>query len=263
MKPVLKKIYNAIPLKRELYSVIKTVWTPPEYIYKHLHFRSSFTVKINDSKRFKLYHNNSWIENEIFWNGLGKSWEKVSIQLWMKLCENSSIIFDIGANTGIYSLVAKAINPKAKVYAFEPLLIFYDILQKNNSLNHYDILSYPLAISNNTGEVIIDDYSAKQKTIKTKCITLDLIKIDVEKHEPEVLQGFKNYLPLFKPTFLIEILNDDIGKKVFDFVNGLGYLYFSIDDIKGTIHQTETITRSKHWNYLFCNPEIASKLGLI
>ena len=48
-------------------------------------------------------------------------WEKVSLQLWEELCKESEVIFDVGSNTGVYSLLAKSSNPKSKVYAFEPI----------------------------------------------------------------------------------------------------------------------------------------------
>src|SRR6187402_3175387 len=138
MKKLLKAIYSLVPFKKEIYSVLKVVWTPSESIFRHLHFKGIFTVKVNDSKSFKIHHFGYLIENKIFWKGLNDSWEKESLKLWMKLCETSHSILDIGANTGIYALVAKAINPSAKVFAFEPHPKFYNMLQKNVALNNFD-----------------------------------------------------------------------------------------------------------------------------
>jgi Methyltransferase FkbM domain len=91
---------------------------------------------------------------------------------------------------------------------------------------------------------------------------VDLIKIDVETHEPEVLEGFLDYLFQFKPTLLIEILNSEVGEKINNAVQGMGYLYFNIDE-RGGIRQEDKITKSDYYNYLICSPEIAVKLGLI
>ncbi len=38
------------------------------------------------------------------------------------------------------------------------------------------------------------------------------MKIDVETHEPEVMEGFAEYYLKFKPIILIEVLNDQILK---------------------------------------------------
>lgn len=121
MNKLFKIIYNFIPFKRDFFYLIKTFWKPKETIYRHLHFVGIFKVKINQSKTFKIKHYGYQIENEIFWSGLTEGWEKESVKLWIELCKCSEIIFDIGANTGMYSLIAKTINPGANVYAFEPV----------------------------------------------------------------------------------------------------------------------------------------------
>ena len=242
IKKIFKGFYNFIPFKQQIFSILKIFWTPPESIFKHLHFKGKFKVNINQSKSFMLNHFGLQCENEIFWMGWKHNWEKESIKVWGKLCKDSQIILDIGANTGIYSLVAKTINPNSKVYAFEPELFFYDMLQKNNSLNNFDIQSYPKAISNYDGDIIIEAFSGQSKSFTVESITLDtfikqneikkidLIKIDVETHEPKVLEGFLNHLSTFRPTLLIEILNNDIAEIVYNQVRELGYLYFNIDE---------------------------------
>ena len=88
------------------------------------------------------------------------------------------------------------------------------------------------------------------------------MKIDVETHEPEVLDGFRSYLNQYRPTMLIEILNDEVGRKVSSAVQGLDYLYFNINE-KGGIRQVDKITKSDYYNYLLCNSKTALKLGLI
>ena len=44
------------------------------------------------------------------------------------------VIFDIGANTGIYSMVTKAINPSSKIHAFEPSKQTYFKLKLNSRI---------------------------------------------------------------------------------------------------------------------------------
>ena len=88
------------------------------------------------------------------------------------------------------------------------------------------------------------------------------MKIDVETHEPEVLQGFSKYLSKHRPTMLIEILNDDVGKEVNKLVLGLGYLYFNIDE-DGGIRQVSEITKSDYYNYLLCTNTVAKELDLV
>lgn len=291
MRKVLKALYQYIPFKRELFLIIRKIWKPSKSIYKHLHFTGVISVPIDNSKSFKINHYGYQVENEIFWDGLTGSWEKESLKLWIKLCERSNIIFDIGANTGVYSLIAKTIKPQAQVFAFEPVKRVYQKLRSNIVLNDYTISSVEAALSNNDGFATIYDIDSEHtysvtvgmnmqhpeaKIIETKIQTLtlrtviknnkintlDLMKIDVETHEPEVLEGMGEYLAKFKPTMIIEILDDVVGQKVQERLKDLGYLYFNIDE-RGPIRQTNEIGKSDYFNYLLCMPPVARELGLI
>lgn len=292
MKAIVKTLYNALPFKQTLFSVLKQVWTPKESVFKHLHFKGVFTVPIDGSTSFMINHYGYQVENDIFWAGLTKGWEKESLKLWIKLCEECESIIDIGANTGVYALIAKAVNPSSKVYAFEPIERVYNKLTANIRLNNFDILAVKMAASNKDGTAIFYDtstehtYSASvnrnlllsqtssiiQTTIETITLNsfikqngithVDLLKIDVETHEPEVLQGFSEYLATFRPAMLIEILTDEIGNRVHNMLQGLDYLYFNIDESLGA-RQVEKITKTRHDNYLICNAETARRIGLI
>lgn len=291
MKTLLKAVYKRVPFKKELYSTLKAVWKPKEQIYRHLHFVGAFHVKVSASKSFRIKHYGYQVENEIFWAGLTNGWEKESIKLWIKLCEKSQTIFDIGANTGVYSLIAKAVNPNAKVYAFEPVARVFKKLEENIALNAFDIIPIERAVSDADGTAVIYDtpsehtYSvtvnknflppeiaAQEVEIKTQKLDtfvkqnniegIDLIKIDVESHEPEVLEGFLEHLFRFKPTLLIEILSDEVGQRVEAIVQKAGYLYFNIDE-NGGVRQVDTIGKSDYFNYLLCRADVAKELALI
>ncbi len=273
MKKILKAIYAAIPFKRQIYSGIRALWTPPESIYKHLHFKGVFSVPINGSRSFKVNHFGLKIENEIFWNGLAGKWEKESLKLWIKLCEDARVVLDVGANTGIYALVAQTLKPEAKVFAFEPHPVFFNMLKQNVATNKFDIGAFEMAVSDLDGEVVIDDYSGQTSQINVKSTTLDsfvsqqnlttvdLVKVDVELHELQVLRGFSECLRKYRPTLIIEVLTAELAHSIQGEIGDLGYLYFNIDE-KGGIRQTASIEKSDFYNYLVCTPEIAQKLGL-
>ena len=164
-------------------------------------------------------------------------------------------------------------------------------LQENILLNSYDITALEKAVSNADGIATIYDtdaehtYSVKvnenfveanSKAIETTIETctlnsfikqnniakIDLIKIDVETHEAEVLEGFGKHLSDYKPTLLIEVLNDEVGEKINKLVQGLDYLFFNINE-NGGIRQVEKITKSDYFNYLLCNKKRATELGII
>lgn len=291
MKQLIRSFYHAIPFKKHFFTVVKNIFRPGEKIYKHLSFKGVFTVDVGGGKSFKLNHYGYMIENEIFWSGLKNGWEKESIGLWLKLCERSEYILDLGANTGVFSLIAKAVNPASKVYAFEPVQRVFKKLNQNVAVNSYDVVCVDKAVSNYNGKAVIYDTntehilsvtvnfnyldpSVKVQEVEIETITLntfvkgkniprvDLMKIDVETHEPEVLEGFSDYLDRFRPAMLIEILNNEIGEKVEKLVSGMNYLYFNIDENKG-VHKTEHIVKSDAFNYLLCDEQMAIELRLL
>lgn len=291
MKKILKAVYRFIPYKKELFLFLKLFWIPPKKIYQHLYFTGTFIVQVDKLHFFRMKHFGYEIENDIFWCGLTGGWEKMSIRLWIQLCKRSSVIFDIGANTGLYSLVAKAINPGAKVYAFDPVHRVYDKLRQNIVLNNSDIIAVEMAASDSDGFATIYDTlqehtlsvtvnknllsaGTNASEVRIETITLDsfirknqiqkidLMKIDVETHEPEVLQGFKEHLSYFRPALIIEILTDEIGERVARLMDGLNYLYFNIDDTRGSVRRVSALAQSDYFNYLLCSKETADELGL-
>lgn len=288
MKQILKFFYKSIPFKKNIFYLLK--WMKlPDTITKHLYFEDVFKVKC-DENYFLIKHYGFQLENEIFWKGLSNGWEKISVELWIELSRKSSIIFDIGANTGIYSLISKCVNPSSIVFAFEPVERVYQKLKANNILNNFNINTEEFAVSNMDGEAIIFDlpeehiYSVTvnknlagfQHAIETKIKIqklstyiekqnikhIDLIKIDVETHEPEVLEGMEQYLSLFKPTLLIEILSDEVANKIQNLIAKINYLYFNIDEINSP-KLVSKLEKSDFYNFLICSPEIAKELKLI
>ena len=61
---------------------------------------------------------------------------------------------------------------------------------------------------------------------------MDLIKIDVEGHEFEVLQGARRTIAASKPTLIIEIKKDLFGK-VRDLLLSYGYAAERLEDLIG------------------------------
>ena len=152
MRSVIKAAYKKLPLKRYIFSFIKKFWSPSKKVYKHLYFTGNITIPVDDLNSFKVRHYGYSVENDLFWSGINGDWEHHSLKSWIKLVTRSTVIFDIGANTGVYSLIAKSVNKKAIVYAFEPVERVYDKLVFNNQLNNFDIHCIKKALSDSTGK---------------------------------------------------------------------------------------------------------------
>jgi len=118
---LVQKAYHTIPFKKELFTGLKKTGLIPGSWQWYLRFKGEFEVVQPSGINFKMYNPGFFIENNIFWNGIDNCWEKESLKIWQRLATTSNVIFDIGSNTGIYALLAKAANPAATVYAVEPL----------------------------------------------------------------------------------------------------------------------------------------------
>jgi FkbM family methyltransferase len=283
-------VYGAIPCKRQLFEGLRFLPLPPR-LYRHLHFHGVFSVAVPESKRrFRMAHFGYELENELFWRGLYGNYERESLRLWVALCARARSIVDVGANTGIYSLVAKTVNPDAVVTAFEPVERIYQKLVDNARLNRFDLRSHQLALSDRTGEAFYFDtmtehaYSVtvnrnllepgmagEKRALQTITLDdfirqhgvdrIDLIKIDVETHEPEVLDGFRTHLDTFHPDMLIEVLDDEIAARLDRILAGRNYLYYDIDETAG-VRRIPKVQRSSERNILACSAASAEALHL-
>ncbi len=281
---LIKKIYHILPFKKWVFYMVR-VFTPPEKIYKHLYFKGIIKISIDAEHSFKMMHYGYQLENEMFWKGISKGWEKETLKLWIKACRKSKYIVDIGANTGLFALIARCVQPNAAVWAFEPVSRVYNKLLKNIRLNNYDIVAYELAISNysgkasifdpmtehvysvcvnndvsngklNTQEVDIQVISLDSFITEKNITSFDLLKIDVETHEPEVLEGYTEHILKHQPVIFIEILYDEMGQRINSFIrnNGLAYKYIYIDEISGPVIVDELKAR-KYYNYILVPDE--------
>jgi len=291
LRLLFRKVYQMIPLRKQIFSVLRPVLTIPKKYMQYLHFEGEFTFDMKGKKiRMYNYGFRYHVENEMFWGGMKNGWEKVSIDIWSKLCEEGKVIFDIGSNTGLFSLISWSVNPKAEIYAFEPLPRIMDKLKRNVELNGFSMNLCEEALSNYNGTASLfptsldhvysvtvneDHYGHKEKTYEIKVKTerldsfiernqikgIDFIKLDVETHEFEVLEGMGVYLQQFKPDLLIEIQNDEIGRKVSELIAGIDYDFFNIDEA-GSIRKTNGLEKSDYFNFLVCKKETTKRLGL-
>ncbi len=150
-------------------------------------------------------------------------------------------VLDVGANTGLFTLLAAACRPDITVHAFEPLLSIRQRLQANIAINPKlasSIAVHAVALSDRNGEAVffetinphgllttssgLDATFARQhgttREHRVPAATLDswiaanaihevsFIKLDVEGHEQAVLTGASDAVQLLRPITGIELL---------------------------------------------------------
>lgn len=241
LKRMARAAYDFTPFKPFMMRTLRRIWTPPEKLFQHLHFKGPFTLDLPNGTHMRMHHFGNQIENSLFWQGYAKGWESASLLTWLWLVRDAEVVLDIGANTGVYALSAQATRPDAGVYAFEPVARIHAKLAANIALNGYPASAFKLALSDSNSEVMIydpggkhaysaslhaemlgsgtvaslvqarrlDDFANEQNIGK-----FDVLKVDVEMNEPEVIAGAMRRIADDRPAMLIEILNRDIGDRL-------------------------------------------------
>ncbi|HEY1528289.1 MAG TPA: FkbM family methyltransferase [Candidatus Angelobacter sp.] len=170
-----------------------------------------------------------FVQSYFYWLEEFETWDWFHLN---KLVKPQSIVFDIGANFGFYSLLfAHKLN--CQVHAFEPGAQMFKRLQGNVSLNHlnHSVNAVPIGLScvqeqaylstepSNSGASFIGQsgQSVQLDTLDNYCSKnsinhVDFMKIDVEGYEMRVLRGGKNMIAAFKPLLLIEINYDALAR---------------------------------------------------
>ena len=206
--------------------------------------------KIKDTKMFLDFLDP--IDKKII---LDQEYEKLEINYLLNQIKKNKILhfIDIGANCGYYSIYIANNISNITIQAFEPnedaFLKFKKTLEINPDLkNKINILNFGLSnktgklkmqsmikhgysqtggssvVENNSYEnfdVYYADFKIGDKIIN-KNQNIIAIKIDVEGHEINVLNGLKNTLANNKIIIQIEIFEINF-QKVNNFLNSLGY----------------------------------------
>ena len=153
----------------------------------------------------------------------------------IELSKKANIIFDVGCNIGINSILFNQFSSAKKIYLFEPNPDALSIAVENSILNNFAekvrIFNYCISNENDqlmkfysvlegaagsiyqdfskTASDLKSSYNVKTKTIDTVCedenIIPDFVKIDVEGHELQVLEGAYKTALKGKTQFLVEM----------------------------------------------------------
>lgn len=256
-----------------LYSKLKTL-----YVFKMLEIEYLVGLNFNTYREKELFLINYFIKSK-------------------------SNIIDVGANVGDYTYIFLKRSPE-NIFCFEPIphlnsrliKLFKNIqvskfalsnkrakkiiktpinkgknLFSRSSLN-VEILKDENCIETEINTIPLDAWMDEQKVEK-----IDLIKIDVEGHELELLQGASKTIKNSKPIILIEIENRhsrNKGQVTIDFILSYGYKAFYVNEKNEFInfhkfdfisHQKVENLKTKKYinNFLFIDIEDSETLGKV
>jgi len=125
-------------------------------------------------------------------------YEAPLLEKFFKSLNSNSVVLDIGANVGIYTLIA---GKKTKnIHSFEPDPYFAYLLKKNVRHSNINATVVKKFVGDkNTSKMITVDAYCRQKNIRPTHT-----KIDIEGYEMFLLPGMDGTLTRYKPKLFIE-----------------------------------------------------------
>lgn len=227
-------------------------------------------IRFSKGVEFDMYKDYDFVVR-----GFSTGWERITLTSWLgqfamePIAMANTTVLDIGAYSGIYTLLSAKIGINVDVHAFEPVPQVYQRLTENIELNRpwfkgndteVSVFAHNIGLSKYDGNHIINitgdnplpsgssiDPHPNKATIRAVDIVtrtgdsffkenplrkpLSIVKIDVERHELNVIEGLAETLERYMPVCFVELLSHEEFMGVYSFMKALGYTkVLQIDD---------------------------------
>ncbi len=205
------------PIRRGKLRVINTLWRAAAGD------RGTRRVVALNRGRFKMSCDlNEMLQRQFYFFGTYLLEEDI-LSCWEIAAKGAKVVLDVGANAGIYSLAALAIEPDAIVHAFEPTPEIAARLRATAKINGLDHLYvHEAAVFSKNGQATLrrfrgelgtnegmnfisqDISDAEAERVQTVCLDqfcqdhaidrVDLLKLDIQGHEHSALKGAEHLI---------------------------------------------------------------------
>jgi FkbM family methyltransferase len=256
---------------------------PQAFILENRNNSKSFAEMTNDekawgfvkcsvnSKTFKLacFGNDDGVALRFLNNG---AYEPYSLSIWAEIAKRATLVVDVGAHTGVYSITARLFNSTASIISVEPNYMNVARMALNLRVNGFDTSGIAMAAASQTsgtrefsvpltfdyqysgGRILVAEAEHIQKShgrYIVQATTVDdlvskfkdpeclIIKIDAEEHEREVILGAKVSIEHHKPIILLECLGS-FGGVVIDMIKHQDYRLFVVEEKNRTLIETSS-----------------------
>ncbi|MBI3649380.1 MAG: FkbM family methyltransferase [Actinobacteria bacterium] len=232
------------------------------------------------------------VAKELYWgNGRRpRPEDDFALELFATVARQADVMLDVGAYTGIFTLLGAAANPGLEAHAFELVPEVYRALFDNcvrNAILHRVTLHHgglgeggtmtlPVHAS---GSALPDFFSSRlhfDQGVPVRIVPLDsllplmpegarvVMKVDVEGTENDVLAGGQRFLATFRPDILCEVLEgvaDAAGLQALLAPHGYRYHLVRGADLLAS-ERIEPHARFRDWFFTTRSPQEVEALGL-
>ena len=202
------------------------------------------------------------------------------------LLRSEGIFVDVGANTGVYTVMAGTIVGDRSIIAFEPLPSVVAILKRNLALNGLAerVRLIEVALSDQAGTAQLHlpdpghglvetsaslepDFQQADSTCEVPVKRLDdiripdpiaVIKVDIEGHEHAFLRGARETILRDRPIIFAEVVGPAKRGAIGAFLHSIDYMDFRLRPDMA-IHDGEVIFDNAAWNHALVPRERLAK----
>ncbi|MGI8330307.1 FkbM family methyltransferase [Actinomadura scrupuli] len=247
----------------------------PPSVWRRLHPRGAWTLHAPDGTPFRYdsAFPHDGMARHVVWTDM-RHWETTTQPLLFDLAKEAKVFVDVGAYSGIYTILACVANPRLRAIAFEPNPVKLEQLRSNVALNGLRdrVTLVGKALSSEPGRaglaIPADDSQASlahaapgARTVDVPVTTGDealgdlpvgLVKIDVEGLEPQVLTGMAGVLAAHRPKIIAECLDQRALDRLRRVTAALGHRYAYHIDQAGLVPVDDRFAHPYRFpNYLF------------
>lgn len=181
------------------------------------------------------------------------SYEYVKRIVFERTVRENSVVFDVGAHVGFYTLLASVlVGPRGRVFAFEPFAANLVYLKEHLRLNNIDnVMVVEAAVSEKCGMTFFDEgpsssmghispsgrlqvgtVAIDELVARRELPVPDYIKMDIEGGEGLALSGAKSTLAQFHPTIFLATHGNSVHQECCRLLHSLDYELQPIDGRK-------------------------------
>ena len=194
-------------------------------------------------------------------------WERRSQLVYQHSIFKDFVVFDLGANFGIHSMLySKLVGKKGRVFAFEPLPgniadirehirinkienieVVGEAISDRKGIAEFKIAGHQtqgslVGIGRETGDLLRVNTDTLDNFCSDHNVLPDFVKIDIEGAEGIALAGFRERVAASFPFFAIDLHTPECDRQVGKFLSEHGYEVYRVND--------DSAQSVRHWNSL-------------